>query len=178
MPRGRSPPKSRSSSRSNYVTGGGDSVLENHRASPEPPDEEPRCKYLNQYECRKQVVMLHQGDEGAGRREHQRNVDEIEDDDRDQQRPPAAKKCPARGAERELDQKIKNWVSLQVHAETGPPLHRQQGDVRLVVNDVQDDVRENPKPDRCAKVAASRGLAKDPGERGQQQPCADRMRVR
>ena len=47
-----------------------------------------------------------------------------------------------------------------------------------MVNDVQYNVRENPKPDRGAKVAASRGLAKGPGERRQQQPCPDRMRVR
>ena len=121
--------------------------------------------------------MLHDRRERAGPGKHQRNVYQIEDDNPDQQTSRTAKDLPAGDAERELHDEIEKWVALQIQAEPRSPRQRQQSDVGLVLNDVEQNVREDSKPDRRANPGSANRLSHTPRECSEQNPSPHRMRV-
>src|SRR6266404_3595496 len=133
-PPGRSRPRSLSSSPTDR---GCREVLEEYRATPEPPHKDPGRDDLNEDQGRKKRRMLHDRGERARPGKHQRQVYHIEDDNPDQQTSRTAKDFPAGDAERELHDEIEKGVALQIQAESRSPRQWQQSDVRLVLNDVE-----------------------------------------
>src|SRR5215208_6576770 len=122
--------------------------------------------------------MLDDWSQRAGAGKHQRNVEQVEDDQSDQESPRPAKDLPASKAEQKLHQKIKQRKSLQVHAQSRPPRDWKQGYVRLMMNDVEHDVRQNAQADRGTYVSAAHRAGHPPRERGEQDSGQNRMRVR
>jgi hypothetical protein len=121
-------------------------------------------------------VLDEQGKRSSARK-HERQVDQVEDHDPNEQSSRTAEDLPAENAEHQLDEEIEQRISLKIQAESRAPRYREKCDVRLVLNDVEYDVRQNTQRDGGANLGATHGLPHAPCEGGEQSPGAHRVRV-
>jgi hypothetical protein len=89
---------------------------------------------------------------------HGRDVEDVEDHDADQQARAAAVDPPAGDAVRELDREVQERPIEEPSPETRSDGRRQQQNVRLVLGDVEDDVREDRQSRGQGEVAAGRAV--------------------
>jgi hypothetical protein len=89
--------------------------------------------------------MRGQHRDGSGLREHQRDIQDVEHDDRDEKSPRAAEHEPAQHAVDRLDHNIGRGYRGEPQTQTPTGAERQQRDVWFVVEDVEDDVRDDPE---------------------------------
>ena len=113
-----------------------------------------------------------------GALKHQRDVQEIEDHDADQQRSRSAKEFPARDAEEDLHDEIEKRNALEIEPESRAPREREERDVRLVMDDVQEDVGKYCQSDCSADVGTPNGLAEAPRESCEKETREYRVGVR
>ena len=111
-------------------------------------------------------------------RKHQRDVQQIEDCDADQECSRSAKELPARDAEQDLHHEVEKGNALQIESEARAPRHGKEGDVRLVMNEVQDDMRQYCEPNSSADVRAAHRFAEAPRKRREKDTREYRVGVR
>jgi hypothetical protein len=123
-------------------------------------------------------MMLRDHRPGARTGKHQRNVQQVEDHDSYEKRSRSAKEFPARDAEQDLHHEIEQRNALQIETEPRSPRQRKERDIGLVMNEVQNDVRQYREPNRRADVRTAHGFAEAPGERREKNSSEDRVGIR
>src|SRR3954471_22012318 len=112
--------------------------------------------------------MISHSTANADCREHQRQVEEVEDHDAYQQSSRAAKKFPAADTERELHEEIQCGITCQAKSEARSPGHREQRNVGVVLDHIQNDMREYCERYCCSDVRPPHRFSKAPRQPGKE----------
>ena len=112
--------------------------------------------------------MISHGAADADRREHQWQVEEVEDHDAYQQSARAAEELPAADAEYELHEKIECGITCEAKPEARSPSHWKKRNVGVVLDQIKNDVREHCERYCRSDVSPPHRFSKAPREPGKE----------